>query len=190
VAAAEYSINEAMAALSVSKLGQYNSTVACTNSGVDGTDVSGVKTLGASFIVAGNDVIRCKITNTPLAPTVRVVQLILSPFPVNLLPPFRFDYLGNNGWTAQQLQTNTLNVPVSSPTATLLGATDTFVGTTLPDTRWFISSFKCNDTRSAATGNPSGTLGTNSGARVTIPAANVIAGAAFQCVLAMGHKVP
>ena len=192
VAGAEYSINEVMTALSASKPGQYSATVDCSNSGVDGTDVSGVRTLGATIKVAGNDVISCKITNTPKPVLLTLTQLVISPFPVNLLPPFTFNYSINNGWPQPQaLTTTTFNVPVSTPQRNLAaGNVDTTLSTNLPDARWFVSSFACADSGAPGNGNPTGNLLRVVGTSVTIRATHVRAGAVLMCKLTMGHKVP
>lgn len=193
VAGLEYAINEAMTTSSDSRLGQYGSVVSCTNSGVDGTDVSGVKTLGAKIKLAGNDAIACRITNTPLAPTLRVVQLVISPFPINMMPPYTFNYRINNGWPVQPqpLTTTVYNVPVSTaPRALAASNTDTSISTNLPDTRWFVSSFACQDTNAANNGNPTGNLARMLATSVSVPGAYVKPGAVLQCTLTMGHTVP
>ncbi len=66
-AATKYTINEAMAAGSASSLAQYGASVACSNSGLGGTVVTGVTKLGDGFTVAPGDVISCVVTNTPQA---------------------------------------------------------------------------------------------------------------------------
>jgi hypothetical protein len=191
-----YNVGEVMAAGSDSSLGKYRAGVVCSNTHLPagtGTNLSSVAKLGDTFSLKAGDVITCNLTNDLGLVTLTLTQLIISPFPVNLLPPFTFNYTINNGWPVQSqpLTTNTLNVPVSTP-ARMLSASnvDTTLSTNLPDARWFVSSFACVDTNAAISGNRSGNLVRVVGTNITIPAGNVRPGSTLKCTLTMGHKVP
>jgi hypothetical protein len=122
-----------------------------------------------------------------------LTQLIISPFPINLLPPFTFNYVINNGWPVQPqpLTTTTFNVPVLTATRPLAASNvDTTLSTNLPDARWFVSSFACSDANTAVSGNQPGNLVRVVGTSITIPAANVRPDAVLKCILTIGHKVP
>jgi hypothetical protein len=191
VAGSSYTLNEVLAAGSVSSLAQYTAKVSCSNALAGGTAVP--TSLGGTFTPQTGDAINCTITNDQGLVTLTLTQLIISPFPVNMLPPYTFSYSINNGWPVQpqQLTTSTYNVPVSTPARTLAASnTSTTLSTSLPDARWFVSSFVCSDANAAITGNPTGTLVRVVGTSITIPAANVRAGSALKCTLTMGHKVP
>ncbi len=131
-------------------------------------------------------------TNTPTVATLQVRQIVLSPVPVNLLPPSTFSYTGNNGWSAPAISNAALNIASSSnPIALTAHTTDTTVFTTLPDARWFVSSFARTGLNAAVSGNPSGNLALPpSRSTVTVPATYVRAGATLRCTLAMGHLTP
>ena len=187
VSGTQYMIKEVAAG--TTKLEQYASTLVCT----DATGAKRALAMNTVFSLQNDDVIICSITNTLATASLTLTQLIISPFPVNLLPPFTFDYSINNGWPAQpqRLTTSAFNVPVSTA-ATKLAATNvaTTLSTSLPDARWFVSSFACADTKAAVTGNPVGNFLRVVGTSITIPAGNVRPGSALRCTLTMGHKVP
>ena len=148
---------------------------------------------GAAFTPAYGDVLDCTVTNTAKPSTLTLTQLVISPFPVNLAPPFTFNYSINNGWPVQPqpLTTTKFNVPVSTVARTLAASnTATTLSTSLPDTRWFVSSFACTDSNAAITGNPTGNLVRVLNPSVTIPAGNVRAGSALKCTLIVGHYTP
>jgi hypothetical protein len=159
---------------------------------VGGTVVTGVRKLGDSFTAAMGDGINCRMTNTVGGVTLQVRQLVRSPVPVNIVPPFSYTYpASNNGWTQQKLTNTALNAFTSSPVVNLTATnTDTTVYTTLPDDRWYVSSFNCIDTNAATTGNPPGFLVSVKATSVTIPAAKVLAGAALRCTILLGHYTP
>jgi hypothetical protein len=187
-----YTLHEVMASGSVSSLGQYGTAVSCSNSGVGGTVVTGVRKLGDDFTAAMGDVISCRITNSVSGATLQVRQLVRSPVPVNIVPPFSYIYpASNNGWTQQTLVNTSMNVLTSSPVVNLTSTnTNTTVYTTLPDNRWYVSSFSCTDTNAAVTGNPTGALVTVNAASVTIPAAKVLAGSKLVCTILLGRHTP
>ena len=191
--ATRYKVVEEMLPGSVSNLTQYNASLSCTNANSAGTQFpAGTVSLGQNFplLVAG-DQVSCTVTNTAKPVTLQVRQMVLSPVPVNLKPPFTFSYTGNNGWSAAPLTNTSLNTVVSSAAVQLTATnTSTTVSTTLPEPRWFVSSFNCTDTNAAITGNPTGNLATSLSTSVTVPAANVRSGAALRCTLLMGHYTP
>ena len=192
VAGTSYNLAEVMVAGSPSKIGQYDGVVTCTNAWTGSATV--VPTTPATpFTPTYGDALDCTITNTAKPVKLTLTQLIISPFPVNLLPPFRFNYSINNGWPVQPqaLTTTTLNVPVSTAQQTLAARNAaTTLSTSLPDARWFVSSFACTDSNAPGSGNATGNLVRVVASSVTIPAAKVRAGAALKCTLTMGHKVP
>ena len=187
VTGTQYMITEAAAG--TTRLGQYTSTLTC----LDASNNPKTLPLNAAFTLADNDVITCTLANTAAPVSLTLSQMIISPFPVNLVPPYTFNYTINNGWPVrpQPLTTTIYNVPVPTPARNLAASNvDTTLSTSLPDSRWFVSSFACTDTKAAATGNPTGNLVRVVATNVTIPAANVRAGSALKCTLTMGHKVP
>jgi hypothetical protein len=170
--------------------------VACSNAHLPsgtGTNLGSIAALGSTFALKAGDVITCNVSNDLSFVSMTLTQLIISPFPVNLLPPFTFSYSINNGWPVQpqMLTTTRFNVPVSTPSTRLASSNvATTLSTNLPDARWFVSSFACADTSAAITGNPTGNLVRLVGTSISIPAGNVRPGSALKCTLIMGHKVP
>jgi hypothetical protein len=188
-AGGSYSFAETMAANSVSNLAQYSATVSCQNTGAGGTVVSNIHTLIDSLVPQAGDVIVCTLSNTPVQAVamLTITQRINPPLPASLIPPFRFTYTGNNGWTNQTLQ--------STPGQLLRGATqnlsatnvETTVGTTLPEPRWFVKSFSCTDSNAS---DPSAIVASSTQTSVTLPAASVRSGANLVCAMVLAHRVP
>jgi hypothetical protein len=193
-----YNLGEDLAVGSDSSLARYAAVVGCSNARIPvagGTDLGSVHLLTDTFSLKAGDVITCNVTNTAKAPSLMLTltQLIISPFPINLLPPFTFNYAINNGWPIQpqSLTTTTFNVPVLTATRPLAASNvDTTLSTNLPDARWFVSSFACSDANTAVSGNQPGNLVRVVGTSITIPAANVRPDAVLKCILTIGHKVP
>ncbi len=180
-----YTLNEVASNGAI--LGRYTSSVNCT---LDGTPLPALS-LGGTITPTGSETYICTITNKPKAATLTVRQMVLGPVPVNLLPPYRFDYTGTNGWAARPLTDTALNVLVTSSTDPLTAFnTATTVSTKLPEPRWFVSVFSCNDTNAAISGNPTGVLVTAKATSITIPATYVRPGAALRCTMALGHLTP
>lgn len=171
-----------------SKLAQYTSKLSCT----DASNANRPLLLNTPFALQSGDAVSCRLINTPVAATLQLRQIVLSPVPVNLRPPYTFSYTGNNGWSAPAISNTALNIASSSnPIALTATNTDTTVFTTLPDARWLVSSFTCVDMNAAISGNPSGNLAmASSRPTVTVPAAYVRAAAALRCTLVMGHLTP
>ena len=185
---ARYMIGELMAAGSVSQQSQYNYALTCTNAlstANGGTDVS-VAGLGYFLgppanpqgLVAG-DAISCTLTNTPLAPSLQVIQTLS---PGIHLYPVRVGYSANNGWSTVQLSSSS-NDAVSSPVQTLTAAgVPMQFSLTMPRTAWVIQSVSCVDTNAAVSGNPSTTFGLVTGnTTFSIDAAYVRPGAKLRC---------
>ena len=180
-----HTIQQTMAPGSTSALSNYNSTVSCTNAQVGGTNVSGVTKIGDSFTSGDPDIITCTITNTP-KPKLYIQQAIY--YTVKSPGPWTFSYSGTNGVGSPTL-TNTVvdwAGAVNSPTYTLgaLGANTVLNVPSSPG--WYVSWASCSDLNAATTGNPTGNLAVGSGSTwgtyvLTIPAANVRGGSAFQC---------
>ena len=184
---ASYSIGEVMATGSSSALNNYNSSLSCTNT-TGSTLPAG---LNVPFTIGANDTINCTVTNTTKPATLTVRQVVASPIPVNMVPPFSFKYAGTNGWTLQTLTSASLNNFVSGNAQTLSAFnTATTLSVTYPEARWSVFSFSCVDTNAPASGNPTGTLVSATASSVTVPAANVRPGAALRCTALLRHPVP
>jgi hypothetical protein len=135
--------------------------------------------------------LQCTYTNAPAPVTLAVRQLVLRPIPINLVAPFTFSYSGNNGWSTPPLVSPDVNTLTAS-NAVALAATNTAttVSVNFPEPRYFISRFSCADSNAPASGNPTGLLVDVKSTTLTIPAANVRAGAALRCTAMIGHYVP
>jgi hypothetical protein len=184
-----YTINEV--ASGSANLGQYISTLTC----IDATSgANKALALNTAFSLQANEAISCTLTNTAkpvAAATLQIRQSVLSPVPPNLLPPYTFQYTGNNGWSAPAITNTALNQAQSSA-AVRLAATNvaTTVSTTLPDNRWFVAAFSCSDLSAPGSGNPTGTLVKSTTPSVTIPASFVRPSATLRCAMALGHATP
>jgi hypothetical protein len=189
VAGTQYTITEAPSG--GTNLSQYNSTLTCT----DAAGANKALALNVAFSLQANEVINCTLTNTPkpavAAATLQIRQSVLSPVPPNLLPPFTFQYTGNNGWSAPAISNTALNqAQTSAPIALTATGVATTVSTQLPNSRWFVAAFTCSDLSAPSSGNPTGTLVKSTTPSVTIPAAFVRPGATLRCALALGHATP
>ena len=182
-----YTIGESMASGSSSAIGFYNSAIACSNA--SGTTLPSA--LDTPFTVQANDAINCTITNTPKPVTLKVRQVVISPMPPNLVPPFTIGYAGTNGWASQTLTSPSLNVFVVGASQTLAASNiATTLSLSFPDTRWLVRGLGCVDSNAASTGNPTGNLVSVTTSSVTLPAINVKPGAALLCTALLGHSVP
>jgi hypothetical protein len=191
--ATNYQLVQELLPGSVSKAGQYDVVLNCTNANTSGTQFSpGSISLGQNLpLLRAGDRITCTVTNTPKPVTLQLRQLVQSPVPVNLSPPFTFSYTGTNGWSSPPLTNTSMNTFVSSAVVPLTAInTATTVSTALPETRWFVSNFSCVDTNAAITGNPTGNLVSVRTTSITLPASAVRAGAALRCTLLAGHFTP
>ncbi len=187
-----YKFTEEMELASSSKIAQYGATLACSNANTAGTQIPSSIQVGQSLpLLKVGDDITCTITNTAKRATLQVRQMVLSPVPPNLAPPFTFSYTGNNGWSAPAISNQALNLPISSNAIALTATnTNTTVFTSLPDARWFTNSFSCTDLNAPGSGNPTGVLAQATTPSVTVPAIYVRAGAALRCSLVLGHLTP
>ena len=130
-------------------LAQYDRTLTCTDSAGIQTGLPNAVAFSAATgytltPVAGAQ-ISCTITNTAKPVKLTLTQQIITPFPVNLMPPFTFNYSINNGWPLQPqpLTTTAFNVPVSTAQRNLAASnTNTTLSTSLPDARWTVSSLR------------------------------------------------
>jgi len=154
--------------------GWTQSSVSCTSGG---TVASGT----ASITVAAGQTVTCTFTNAKI-PTVKVQKVTLG----RTGGPFNFTQT-NLASAPAGITTTTAGTPTpSSPTPINVTTTGTAVTLTegpLTGTLagWALVSASCTDANSAATGN-TGAIGTLAGSTLTIPAANVKAGADFTCV--------
>jgi hypothetical protein len=169
------------------RLGAYNSTLSCTNAA--GTTVP--TALNTAFTLSDTDKVSCTLTNKTKPATLTLRQAVQSPLPVNLVPPYTISYAGTNGWTSPALTNNVPDNLLSGNPMTLSAFnTDTRITATFPDARYYTNRFSCQDTNFAASGNPSTILVSATTNSITIPAANVLPGAALRCTMLAGHTTP
>ena len=188
-----HTIDQTMATGSSSLLSQYTTSVSCSNMATAGTNVSAISKIGDTFTSKDGDVITCTITNTPKPATLFINQAVSNN--LSTTGPWNFSYSGTNGVGSPTLSSTVKGWPpgVNSSAFTLSNvgvATD--VQLTAP-AGWYIGSAYCQDNNAANTGNPTGALSTASGNiwgayKLTIPAANVRAGSAFQCFASYGQS--
>ena len=153
------------------------------NSGTIGSLAGNILTIPAANVVAGAD-FSCVFTNRKI-PTVKVQKITT----------------GGIGGSFTFSQTNLASAPASittvavgtatpaSPTA--INVTTVSTAVTLTETSpaaFAVASASCTDANSAITGN-SGSIGSLAGNALTIPAANVVAGADFTCIFT-NRKIP
>jgi hypothetical protein len=145
----------------------------------------------AAANVRGGAALQCTYTNAPAPVTLVVRQMVQRPIPINLVAPFTFSYSGNNGWSTPPLVSPDVNTLTDSKAVALAATnTATTVSVKFPEPRYFISRFSCADSNAPASGNPTGLLVDVKSTTLTIPAANVRAGAALRCTAMIGHSVP
>ena len=122
------------------------------------------------------------VTVNPLSPAVTISK-------VSNGGTGTFNFTGSNGISNQAITTVTAGTPVSGTSQTL---TATGVATTVTETippTYFIASASCIDTNSTNTGKV-GSFGTLVGGTLTIPAANIVMGAAITCTFNNTFIVP
>jgi hypothetical protein len=175
-------VNEQMAAGSVSSLAQYTTVVNCTN-GASGSPTSLPSnqpsvSFGFGSTVYG-DAIGCTFTNTAKPATVALKKITSGA----VGGPFTFT--ATNLASAPAAITTTAS-NTATPAAAAAIAVSTY-NTAVTITETAVANFTatagtCTDANSAVTGNPAsfGTLAANV---LTIPAANVLAGAQITCTL-------
>ena len=146
------------------------------NSGTIGTLSGSTLSIAAASVVAGAD-FTCTFTNAKI-PTVKVQKITTG----GTGGPFAFSQTNLAGTPAAITTTAAGTATPASPAAINVTSTGTAVTLTEAAVPGFVlSSASCSDANSAITGN-SGAIGTLSGTVLTIPAANVKAGADFTCV--------
>ena len=211
-----YTLTDSMTSGSVSPFNLYQSSIGCSVTNANGTTLTtgnpgstltgSATTLpsqaspliltpsgsGASMQTgftlkpAAGDVIVCTFTNKPIIPRLTVISNTMGGNGSTLFAPVN----GNgNGWTQQTITTTAPNTPVSGTTQQLsLQATLTQIQETLPS-GWTLTTASCQDNNAAYTGNPGGAvIGAINGTTLTIPAANVLAGADLHCTFTMTYS--
>jgi uncharacterized repeat protein (TIGR01451 family) len=147
------------------------SAVSCTGMGGSGTvSFSGnVLTLNAPATAAGNTIV-CTLTNIKI-PTVQLQKTSLGGMGA-------FSFMGNNGFGSDSITTATAGTAVLGTTKLLTAlTTDTTITETVVAS--YITAITCSDSNAGVTGNNTPVVSaTNS---VTIPAANIKAGAVYTC---------
>ncbi len=173
-------VSEQMAAGSVSKLAQYTTNLNCTN-GFAGSPTSLPSNQPVTTVNFGSsaygDAVACIFTNTPKPATVVLQKITVGA----VGGPFSF--------TSTNLVTNPAAITTtaaatptpSSPTASNATALNTAVTITETLAAGFTATTaSCTDANAAITSNPA-SFGTLVGNALTIPAANVVAGAQISC---------
>ena len=154
--------------------------ISCTGLGSGGTATPNLATrsvaLDAAATAAGAN-IACTFTNTK-TPTVKVQKTTLGGFG----GPFNF---AQTNMASAPAATTTVAASTAAPAApTAINVTTIGTAVTLTETPaagFVLTAASCTDANSAVTGN-TGVIGTLAGSTLTIPAANVVAGADFTCV--------
>ncbi len=151
------------------------------NSGTYGTLAGNVLTIPAAQIVAGAD-FTCLFTDAK-TPTLKLQELTLGGFG----GPFNF---GQTNLTAAPASITTAaegSATPASPSAVNVAVIGTDVTVTqTPPAGYAITAASCTDANQGITGNPT-SFGAFSGAVLTVPATNVLAGADITCVLTSTH---
>ena len=154
------------------------------NTGAIGTLSGSTLTIPAANVVAGAD-FSCTFTNRK-TPTVKLQKITTGGFG----GPFSFTQTNLASTPAAITTTAALIAAPVSPTAIDVSTIGTAVQITeasLP-AGYQLATASCSDANSAVTGN-TGAIGTLSGSTLTIPAANVVAGADLSCTFT-NSKIP
>lgn len=175
-------VNEKMAAGSVSNLAQYTTNMNCVN-GFAGSPTplpSNQPVTSYNFgSTSYGDAIACTFTNTPKAATVALQKIATAA----IGGPFTFTAtnLASNPTAITTTAANTATP--SSPAAINVTAYNTAVTITeTPAANFSATAATCTDANSAITGNPA-SFGSLAGNVLTIPAANVLAAAQITCTM-------
>ncbi len=154
------------------------------NVGTFGSFAGNVVTVAAARIVAGAD-ITCAITNTR-TPTVKVQKITVGDFG----GPFTF---AQTNLASAPAGITTLAANTATPAApTAINVTAIGTAVTLTETlaaQYVLTTASCTDANSAVTGN-AGPIGAVAALTLTIPAANVVAGADFTCIFTNTKLIP
>ena len=166
--------------------GAYSATCTDANSAVTGNTGS-IGTLAGSTLtipaasVTDGSAYTCVFTN-------RRATIAVQKISINGTDTFAFSGQTNLASTPSSIATSTVGTAApASPSGIFVSAIGTDV--TLTETAvtgYTLTHVSCSDSNSAATGN-SGTFGTVSGSTVTVPAANIKAGAVITCQLTNAH---
>ena len=175
-------INEKMAAGSVSNLSQYTTNLNCTN-GNAGSPTTLASNLPVTTFNMGStvygDSVACIFTNTPKTATVTLQKITSGA----IGGPFTFTSTNLASSPASITTTTPGTATPASPTAINVTAFNTAVTITeTPATNFIATAATCTDANMAVTGNPA-SFGSLAGNVLTIPAANVLAAAQINCTL-------
>ncbi len=154
-----------------------NSAVTNNPSTPIGTLAGNVLTIPAANIRAGAT-FNCVFSNA-LRPTVSVQKITTG----GVGGPFSYTQTNLSASPAPITTTTAGTATPNAPTAIAVNSLNANV--TLTEnlaSEYSFSSASCTDTNNAASGNPSGSIGSVSGNTLTIPVANIRAGSKFNCV--------
>ena len=173
---------EEMAPGSASSLAQYTTVFNCTNGSAGSPTFMPTNQPVTSYdvpTIAYGDSIACTFTNTPKPATVAVQKITTGA----IGGPFTFSAT-NLASAPAAITTTAVNTATPAvPAAINVLAYNTNVTITeTPATNFTASAASCSDANAALTGNPA-SFGTLAGNVLTIPAANVKAGAQITCTI-------
>lgn len=182
-------VYEEMAPGSVSSLAQYTTSFTCTNGNASSTTplpTSQPVTSYSVSTIAYGDSIACTFTNTPKPATVAVRKITIGA----IGGPFNFTRTNLASVPASITTTAASTAFPASPAAIAVTTLNTNVTITESAVANFTAtSVSCTDANSALTGNPA-TFGTLAARVLTIPAANVVAGAQITCTFTNTVNTP
>ena len=185
-----YTITEA--ASGGANLGQYSSTLSCTDSAglQTGLPSNAAFVAGTGYTltpVAGAQ-ISCTITNTPKLPSITLDQTVTA----GLALPASYQYAANNGWATQNVSSTVAGAPgpaTAVQNLTAAGVATTFNITNLP-AGLAVTNGWCYDTNYLVTGNSSGAFGSYTTNGFTIDAANIKSGSVLVCHTQLNLAAP
>jgi hypothetical protein len=173
---------EEMAPGSVSTLAQYTTSFTCTNGNAGSPTPlptnQPITSYGVATIAYG-DSIACTFTNTPKPATVAVRKMTVGAI------GGAFSFAATNLTSAPPAITTTATNTAFPASPTAINVTSYNTDVTITETaaaNFTLTSATCSDANRAVTGNPV-SFGSSAGNVVTIPAANVVAGAQITCTL-------
>ena len=175
-------VNEQMAAGSISKLAQYTPNLNCTNGNAGSPTTLPSNQPVTSFNVGSTvygDAVACTFTNTPKPATLSLQKITVGA----VGGPFSFASTNLVTNPAAITTTSAATPTPASPTtsnATALNTAVTITETLAPS--FTATTASCTDANAAVTSNPA-TFGTLTGNVLTIPAANVVAAAQISCTI-------
>jgi hypothetical protein len=173
---------EEMAPGSVSTLAQYTTSFTCTNGNTGSATPlptnQPITSYGVPTIAYG-DSIACTFTNTPKPARVAVRKITVGAI------GGAFSFAATNLASAPPSITTTATNTAFPASPTAINVTNYNTPVTITETpaaNFTLTSATCSDANSAVTGNPA-SFGSSAGNILTIPAANVVAGAQITCTL-------